>query len=173
MGVDRDRGGLETAPYLVHAPQGFGRFHEIPLASAFAVRDNHRMAKTAAFDATFTTLRGLLTPHAKDLLVQVDQPGDYRLCSRTMKDRLGRPLFVAAVQIRKNYVSYHLMPVYAVPQLLKEISPALKKRMQGKSCFNFTTIEPELVKELSALTNTGIAAFKRVKLPWAHSAAVP
>ena len=40
--------------------------------------------------------------------------------------------------------------------------------MQGKSCFNFTTIEPAHVKELSALTKKGLARIKNVKLPWAQ-----
>lgn len=126
------------------------------------------MAKTDSFEATFATLRSLLTPYAKELLVQVDTPEAYELCSRTQTDRIGRPLFVAAVQRKKSYVSYHLMPVYATPELMKKISPTLKKRMQGKACFNFTTIEPAQEKELSALTRSGIAAFKKVKLPWAQ-----
>jgi hypothetical protein len=100
------------------------------------------------------------------MLVAVDKPGSYELCSKTMTDRIGRPLFVAAVQIKKNYVSYHLIPVYAVPLLLRGMSPALKKRMQGKACFNFTTIDHAQAKELSALTRKGIAAFKKVKPPW-------
>ena len=97
----------------------------------------------------------------------MDRPGDFQVASPTMNDRIGRPLFVGAVQIRKNYVSYHLMPVYAVPQLLKTLSPELKKRMQGKSCFNFTTIDGDQAKQLSALTKAAIAAFKDMKLPWA------
>ena len=130
-----------------------------------------RVAKTATFDATFKTLRGLLEPHAQELLVQVDKPGAYELASKTMKDRIGRPLFVAAVQIKKSYVSYHLMPVYALPRLLDGMSPALKKRMQGKACFNFTSIDPEQAKELAALTKAGIKAVKNVKLPWAQPSA--
>lgn len=127
------------------------------------------MPKTDVLADTFATLRGILRPYAAQHLVTIDGPRDYQLCSRTLKDRAGRPLFVAAVQIKKSYVSYHLMPVYAVPDLLKEMSPALKKRMQGKSCFNFTTIDRGQVKELSALTKAGIDAFKSVKLPWAAS----
>ena len=50
----------------------------------------------------------------------------------------------------------------------KQISPALKKRMQGKSCFNFITIDPDQAKELTTLTATGIKAFKTVTLPWAQ-----
>ena len=88
------------------------------------------------------------------------------MCSRSMTDRVGRPLFVAAVQTRKNYVSFHLMPVYACPGLLEEMSPALRKRMQGKSCFNFTAIDPVHVNELAVLTKKGIEGFKKIKLPW-------
>ena len=125
------------------------------------------MPKPADLQATFETLRGILRAHSRRLLLVVDKPGEFQVASATMQDRIGRPLFVAAVQIRKNYVSYHLLPVYAAPQLLKSMSPGLKKRMQGKSCFNFTSIEPDQVKELSALTKAGIAAFRDIDLPWA------
>ena len=126
------------------------------------------MPKPPSLDQTFVTLRNLLATHSKRLVVTCDKPGDYQVGSPSMQDRIGRPLFVAAVQTKKNYVSYHLMPVYVKPELLKTISPGLKKRMQGKACFNFTTIDPGLASELSALTRTGIAAFKNLKLPWAQ-----
>ena len=44
------------------------------------------------------------------------------------------------------------MGVYFEPALLKGISPELKKRMQGKSCFNFKTVDKALFKELGELT---------------------
>ena len=119
-------------------------------------------------DDTFAALREVLAAHSKRLIVTVDKPGDYQVGSPTMQDRIGRPLFVAAVQTRKNYVSYHLMPVYVRPELLKTLSPRLTKRMQGKSCFNFTTIDADDAKELSAVTRAGIAAFRDLKLPWAQ-----
>jgi hypothetical protein len=119
-----------------------------------------------AFASTFETLRGVLSQFEGDLLVQIDKPGEYQLSSRTLKDRIGRPLFVAAVQTKKNYVSYHLMPIYTLPDLMKDLSPRLRKRMQGKSCFNFTTIDDAHVRELTRLTREGIKRFKTVKLPW-------
>jgi hypothetical protein len=124
------------------------------------------MPKGDTFAETFATLRGILERHGKNLKVLVDKPGDFQLGSPTMVDRVGRPLFVAAVQTKKNYVSFHLMPVYSDPGLLKGLSPALRKRMQGKSCFNFTTVDAEQIRELSSLTKTGIARFKNIKLPW-------
>jgi hypothetical protein len=70
-------------------------------------------------------------------------------------------VWIAAVQPRKSYVSYHLMPVYMFPDLLKDISPALRARMQGKGCFNFNSVDPALLKELGALTRTSFARFKK------------
>ncbi|MBI3914475.1 MAG: hypothetical protein HY327_09885 [Chloroflexi bacterium] len=53
------------------------------------------------------------------------------------------------------------MPVYAFPDLLKNISPGLKKRMQGKSCFNFRAINEVEMRELERLTKAGAARFKK------------
>ncbi|NMM21961.1 MAG: hypothetical protein HHJ11_00390 [Phycicoccus sp.] len=64
-------------------------------------------------------------------------------------------LMFAAVKIGKRYVSYHLMCVYVQPDLLKAMSPQLRKRMQGKSCFNFTKIDEALFDELSGITVKG------------------
>ena len=40
-------------------------------------------------------------------------------------------------------------------RLLDSISDNLRKRMQGKSCFNFSKQDPDLFDELAALTRTG------------------
>jgi hypothetical protein len=50
------------------------------------------------------------------------------------------------------------------PDLLKGVSPALKKHMQGKSCFNFKKVEPELLAELSELTKKGFERFQREEM---------
>ena len=47
------------------------------------------------------------------------------------------------------------------PELLNGMSPELKKHMQGKSCFNFTAIEPAHVKELKTLTRKGFDGFSK------------
>jgi hypothetical protein len=49
------------------------------------------------------------------------------------------------------------MPLYMTPELTNTISPALKKRMQGKTCFNFKTDpDADLTAELARLTAAGI-----------------
>src|SRR5881394_1698278 len=118
------------------------------------------------FDETFETLCGILRRQAKKLQMTVDKPGDLQVAFPERLDRAGRPLFVAGVAKRKNYVSFYLMPVYAFPDLIAGLSPELKKRMQGKSCFNFKSIEPAVAKELERLTRVGIERFRKVELPW-------
>jgi hypothetical protein len=125
------------------------------------------MPSTDGFAATFAALRAILEPQAKRLTVTVDEPGHFELASPTMTDRIGRPLFCAAVKINKSSVSYHFMPLYGNMALRNSLSPALRKRLQGKVCFNFTTVEPGQLKELAAVTKKGIAGFKNLKLPWA------
>jgi len=120
----------------------------------------------ADFEQTFATLRTMLRGAAGNLLTTVDKRDDFQVADPERTDRIGRPLFVAAVQIKKSYVSYHLLPAYACPDLLIGLSPSLKKRMQGKACFNFTAIAPEHVAELKALTKRGVTRFKNTPLPW-------
>ena len=69
-------------------------------------------------------------------------------------------MFFGAVMMFKGYVSYHLMPLYACPELAKTVSSSLKKRMQGKSCFNFRAPDAALFAELSELTNAGLEEYR-------------
>jgi hypothetical protein len=51
------------------------------------------------------------------------------------------------------------MPVYVHPELLDAIAPALRRRMQGKACFNFKTMDVALLAELATLIDNGAARF--------------
>jgi hypothetical protein len=75
-------------------------------------------------------------------------------------------MFFGSVSVGKAYVSFHLMPLYMCPVLLKRISPELHKRMHGKTCFNFTSDPgPELVLELEQLTAAALEQWEKTK--WA------
>jgi hypothetical protein len=89
-----------------------------------------------------------------------DEPDDFYLdTAHVQKNR--KPLFFGAVQIKKRYVSYHLMPAYVKPVLLDSLSTELRSRMQGKSCFNFAAVDEPLLEELAALTRAGFEEFER------------
>ena len=119
--------------------------------------------KSAAdFALVFARLRKILAAHAARLVVVHDQPDHYCLNTTRVHPKNQQPLMFAAVRTGKNYVSFHLMPVYCAPALQASISPALKKRMQGKACFNFTAIDEPLFAELAGLTARGLKAFAMV-----------
>jgi hypothetical protein len=90
--------------------------------------------------------------------VAQDNQTYYMLNTRfIMKNK--QPLCFGGVRLGKAYVSFYLMSLYACPDLLKSMSPELKKRMQGKSCFNFKEVDEKLFKELTQLTRAGAAKF--------------
>jgi len=122
---------------------------------------------TANLHDVFVSLRAILQPYGsrRDFL-QSDSGERFTLSSAKKTDRIGRPLFIAAVEANARYVSYHLIPIYMNPALQSAVPPGLKKRMHGKSCFNFTSIDGQQLQELAALTEQAIASFKDVTLPW-------
>lgn len=118
---------------------------------------------TSDFPLVFQHLRAVLKPYAAKLTVTADTPNAYSL-DGPYSEKWKKVIFFGAAQIKKNYVSFYLMPVYVFPDLLKDMSPELKKRMQGKSCLNFKKVEPELFKELTALAKAGVEKFKQENL---------
>ncbi|MEO8011976.1 MAG: hypothetical protein ABI650_10060 [Dokdonella sp.] len=108
----------------------------------------------------FEALRAVLAPHAQGLATMKDTETEFYVDTKHIQKNKS-PLFFGAVQVKKSYVSFHLMPVYVQPALLETLSPELKKRMQGKSCFNFAVVDEVLFKELAALTKAGYASYKK------------
>lgn len=121
------------------------------------------MSPQADFPVVFEKLKSILKQYEKDLTVKVDSKDTYYL-DGPYTEKWKKELFFGSAQIKKNYVSFYLMPVYMYPDLLKGISPELEKHRQGKSCFNFKRVEPELLQELAALTEKGYAKFQQEEL---------
>ncbi len=111
-------------------------------------------------DAIFGAIRTLFAKHASACVVLHDEPGRYYLGSHEVRAKDGYRTWFGGVEIKKNYVSAHLIPVYVHPELLDTISPVLRRRMQGKSCFNFKSVEPGLMAELGVLIDAGVARFR-------------
>ena len=114
---------------------------------------------TADFGLLFARIRALYTPHEPRCVKLCDEPGRYYLGSQEVRAKDGYRTAFGGVEIKKNYVSAHVMPVYAHPELLDGVSPELRKRMQGKSCFNFRTLDQALLAELGALIDRGADRF--------------
>src|SRR5262249_9338559 len=114
---------------------------------------------TADFAAAFAVLKRVLRKYANRLTVKADTPVEYTLVTKSaspFQQHKGQPLYFGSLRLGKAFVSFHLVPVYMCPALVKSVSPALKKRMQGKACFNFKTAPaPELIDALARLTDAG------------------
>jgi hypothetical protein len=119
----------------------------------------------ANFGRVFAVLKPVLSQHAQRLSVKADTPLEYTLETKSRSpfpQHKGHPMFFGSVRVGKAYVSFHLMPLYMNSTLTKKISPDLKKKMQGKSCFNFKSDpEPAIVVELRQLTDAALTEWAK------------
>lgn len=97
---------------------------------------------------TFAALKSIFEPYIDDLAVKTD---DDRTLYLEKSGGTAKPEMFGAVMVKKNYVSFHYMPVYLAPDYLDGVSADLRKRMQGKSCFNFTRADDPTISELRSL----------------------
>jgi hypothetical protein len=118
-----------------------------------------RDTASADFAGVFDGLKKVMGAFASQLRITEDGPQKYYLVTQS-KSWKGGPMFFGAVILGKGYVSYHLMPLYVCTELMKTVSSDLKKRMQGKSCFNFREPDAALFAELSALTAAGLEKYR-------------
>lgn len=112
------------------------------------------MSRKDVFDA----LVALLRPYAARFSVKADDDSQLYLEEVPASSK---PRMFAAVQVKKSYIALHIFPVYMQPRLLDAISPALKGRMQGKSCFNFRSLEETPLKEIAKLLKASEASLKQ------------
>lgn len=107
----------------------------------------------ADFHEVEARLRAILDPYRDRLTVAKEGPEGIYL---ELPGYEGQPWgYVGGTRVGKSYVSYYLMGAYD-GGLQAEMSPELRKRMQGKTCFNFTRIDEPLFAELETLTAKAI-----------------
>ena len=112
-----------------------------------------------AFEPVFAALHSMMLAAAPGMIATHDSYGHLVLKTPWNEPGKREPAWFGVVQIKKAYVSCHLMPLYCLPALLVEASTALLKRMQVKSCFNFKKAEPDLFAELAVLTRRCAEAY--------------
>jgi hypothetical protein len=120
-------------------------------------------------EAVFVALRETLRAHRGTLSVGADTPVRFCLEASVGPATLAawggrvrrRTIPVAWVECGKANVSLHLMGLAGNPALLANLSPSLRARLQGKTCFGFRTVDDTLIAELDAVTGAAIAGFRR------------
>ena len=126
-------------------------------------------AKTKAdlLPETFAALKKIYKPFEKRCHVVTDTETTYYLESKAPVFR-GKPICVGMVRMGKGRVAFHMMALYCFADMKKQLSPELKKRMQGKQCFNFSKPDAALFAELSKLAGEGMKRFAEIKDFEAH-----
>jgi hypothetical protein len=70
--------------------------------------------------------------------------------------------FFAFVKPGTSYVSLYLKPVYTWPDLLDDISPELRKRLQGsRTAFSFAVVDEALLAELETLVERAVRRYRK------------
>jgi hypothetical protein len=73
-----------------------------------------------SFQEVFDALKVVFEEYAGHLAIQVDEPGQYYLETKSAAQSgpyKGRRFQFGGVKIGKAYVSFHLMPIYMNPKL--------------------------------------------------------
>ena len=122
-----------------------------------------------SLEPVFTRLRDVLRAHAGSFSVNHDTAERYGLEApvgpATLRAWGGKAkvakIPIAWVELRKSYVSYHLMGIDGNSELIAGLSKPLRARMQGKSCFNFAAVDEALFEELQGVTAASLRALKK------------
>jgi len=113
--------------------------------------------ETLTLTQIYETLAALLVPYARKM--ESEMHPKIGFCLKAKSARTGRETHFGAVQVLPDCVAYHLFPLYAHPELLKNVSPELNNRLRSPTCFHFETLHAGLVAELAELTHSGFEAF--------------
>lgn len=112
-------------------------------------------------NSLFNKLKSIFEKYEPNLSLLHNKTDNYYLNTPTTETSK-KSEFFGAVQVKKSYVAFHLMPIYYYPEMLDNISEELKKKMQGKSCFNFKDINDKLFVELKLLTENCFDKYKSI-----------
>ena len=124
---------------------------------------------TTPLEAVFARLRDVLAAHASEFAVAEDSAERYGLEApigpATVHAWGGKvrtqTIPVAWIEMRRAYVSYHLMGIAGDSKLAAGFSAALRARMQGKSCFNFKAVDDALISELARVTAQSLLGMRK------------
>ena len=115
------------------------------------------MADPADLAAVEARLRAILDAYRDRLVVG----SVYHLETLTRPNAKSHDFF-GFVKPGASYVSLYLKPIYTWPDLLDDISPALRKRLQGsRTAFSFAVVDEPLFDELEALVERAFRRYRK------------
>lgn len=115
--------------------------------------------------ALFTSLKPLLEACAPPFVGRSQGPDDYHLWSEKSVFFSGQQrseLYFAGLVIRKGYVAFYYMPVYARKEIKSSFSPRLLGLMTGKSCFHIKRLDDALAGDIRQALDVGVEAYRQL-----------
>lgn len=107
----------------------------------------------------FRELKSIMASYSALMDCTENSSDSYNLFTRHIQGN-GKALYFGGIKINKNFVSYHLMPIYVFPELTLSMDPELKKHLKGKSCFNFKILKASELMQLKTLTELCFNKYK-------------
>ena len=70
-------------------------------------------------------------------------------------------LYFASVVPKPKDIRLYFFPIYTHVDAFKDISPALRKMLKGKSCFHIKNLDEDLKVEIMKMIQLGIKVFQK------------
>lgn len=117
--------------------------------------------------AIFARLSACLKEHSPPMVCSKDTAKCVELIGNTpvpygSTKKIIPGMYFASLVARKDVVSFYFMPIYYHEKDFAGIAPTLMKRLKGKTCFNFTKPEQIDEKEMDAMLERGVRAWKKL-----------
>lgn len=111
----------------------------------------------------FQKLKEILKKYEPPFSHKIDTDAGYDLWSFRAVEMFGRKypeVYFGGIVLRGKYISLYNMAIYMNKKLTENLSPALKKKLSGKSCFHLTELNDSMISEIEGLFENSYQYYK-------------
>src|SRR5262249_24648909 len=126
-------------------------------------------AKSPSLDAVFDELKAILVSYAAGLEERtggVRNKRDCQLYTRkpvVVDGHKRDEMYFAGLIQQKDSVGFYFFPVYSCDDVKAKLPPELLEYLDGKACFHFRRLTPDLKKDIQAALKIGLKAYRERK----------
>ena len=129
----------------------------------YAVKSTISYFTMSELNEVFGKIKEILKKYEPPFGHKIDSNTGYDLWSFRAVEMSGRKypeLYFGGITLRGKYVSLYNMAIYIHKELLADLSPALKKKLSGKSCFHLTEVDNTMLTEIETLYDKAYQFYK-------------
>ena len=120
-------------------------------------------AMTSHLVELFNKLKAILKEYEGEFTPKYNEEGKYDLWSIRDVEIAGRKrkeVYFAGLIVRKKYVGFYYMPLYAEKDLGDVFDPELLSLLKGKSCFHVREMNDRLEKQIRKALKVGFKLYQ-------------